>query len=327
MLNLRHVEQLEDILRLRVGRLGEILADCSHCYEELMVTDPARPDKGRKVLNVTNPIRELQTRLYRRVLVKKVKPSPYSHGGIRKRSVMTNAKVHRHSRYLLKADISDFYPSISHKRIYNIFAGPFACSADVARLCTKLCTYNYHLAVGLVTSTILADQVLAPVDRRIAGLCEKANLHYSRFVDDVTISGDFDLQQSGIPASVMAIMQEHGFNLHPAKWVFGEVENGPAITGVCIRNGHFDVSEEYAASIEEQIEDLRRLEGGEDIPGPIATRSQLWGRINYVRWINGDRGETLGRMARNMHWGRILHHASKQGLVTGKRLFPNKRTE
>ena len=113
-------------------------------------------------------------------------------------------------------------------------------------------------------------------------------------------------------------MQEHGFNLHPAKWVFGEVESGPAITGVCIRDGHFDVSEEYAVSIEGQIENFRRLENGEDIPGPISTRSQLWGRINYVRWINRDRGEELRRKSFRLHWGKIMFHAKKFGLATAK---------
>lgn len=322
MLHLHRLKQLEDVLRLRPGRLGEILDDPGECYEEFFVVDPSHPDKRREVLNVKNPIRELQTRLYRRVLRRHLKPSPYSHGGVRKRNVLSNAQEHQGSRYLLKADLSNFYPSIKSKRVYRLFNETFACPADVARLCTKLTTYKHHLALGLVTSSILADQVLGPLDRRIAALCEGAGLTYSRFVDDLTISGEFDLSGSGIPASLAAIAQEHGFKMHPDKWEFGETES-LAITGVRIQGSGFDVAGQYADDLDRQIAELRLLEKGEPIEGPFITQSQLYGRINYIRWINPRRGNALRASSRHLHWGRIKFYAEKHGLVAAeKKLIP-----
>ena len=51
------------------------------------------------------------------------------------------------------------------------------------------------LALGLITSPILADQMMDCVDDRIGGACRKAGLVYTRYVDDLTISGPYDLEQ------------------------------------------------------------------------------------------------------------------------------------
>lgn len=326
MLHLHRVKQLEDVLRLRPGRLEEILVDTGDCYEQFVVLDPSQPERQREVLNVKNPIHELQTRLYRRVLRRYLKPSPWSHGGVRKRNVLTNAKEHQGSSYLLKADISDFYPSIKSKRVYRLFNERFACPADVARLCTKLTTYQYHLALGLVTSSILADQVLTPVDQRIAGMCEKVGLNYSRFVDDVTISGNRDLAESDIPARLLTIFKEHGFKLNRDKWVSGKTED-VAIAGVRIGSDGFDAVGEYVDNLDRQIADLRLLEQGEPIEGPFITQSQLYGRINYIRWINRERGDALRAKSRGLHWGKIKFYAEKHGLASAKKRLVRKQDE
>ena len=123
--------------------------------------------------------------------------SEFSHGGVRGRHIKTNVEQHIESTFVFTADVSNFYPTISHKRVYRLFVEDFACSPDVAHICTKLCTYKHRLALGLITSPMLADQVMRRIDARIGGLCRNAGLVYTRYVDDLTISGPFDLKESG----------------------------------------------------------------------------------------------------------------------------------
>ena len=60
----------------------------------------------------------------------------------------------------------------------------------------------YHLALGLMTSPILADCLMMRVDQRIGGMCRKNKLVYTRFVDDITISGSFPIDSGSFPELV-----------------------------------------------------------------------------------------------------------------------------
>ena len=165
--------------------------------------------------------------------------------------------------------------------------------------------------------------MLATIDRRIGGICEAADLRYSRYVDDITVSGDFDISTSGIPASVNAILSEHGFTAHPGKWEAGRTDGKLAITGVSIRNGRLDATEEFVASVESQIDDIESLARGESIAGPYVTKSQLLGRIAFVRWINRRRGLALRKQVQSLNWPKALQTAYEHGLVKAKkRLIP-----
>ena len=233
--------------------------------------------------------------MLRQVLLPKLPVSEFSHGGVRGRHIKTNVEQHMESTFVFTADISNFYPSISHNRVYRLFAEDFACSPDVARICTKLCTYKHRLALGLITSPILADQVMRPIDARIGGLCRKAGLVYTRYVDDLTISGPFDLEESGFAALVQRILTEHGFKANPLKNCFGRLADGVPITKIRVNRGHLDVRREYLDELERQIADASALATGGEFHGPYFTDAQIWGRVQFVCWINPGRRRTLLR--------------------------------
>ena len=179
MLRIHHVKNLAKALEVSEAELTEV-AEVSESYcTELVLHDPAKPDKPRDVLSVTGTLRQFQRRLYRKILLPKLAPSEYSHGGVRGRHIKSNVAPHLHSTFVFTTDVTNFYPTISHNRIYRLFTTAFKCSPDVARICTRLCTYQHHLALGLITSPILANQVLKVVDARIGVACKKAGLVYT----------------------------------------------------------------------------------------------------------------------------------------------------
>jgi RNA-directed DNA polymerase len=319
MLNIRQVKHLAASLYLPAERLIEVANNADTFCEELTLFDPAKPDKPREVLNVKGELRKAQDRLLRGVLMTKLSPSDYSHGGVRGRHILTNVAQHIDSVRVFTADITDFYPSISHNRVYRLFVEKFQCSPDVARICTKLCTYRHHLALGLITSPFLADQILVPVDRRIGAACRKPGLVYSRFVDDLAISGDFDLQGSGFERLVRKILEENGFLIHPNKIRYGRFADGAAVTKITIRNGHPDVRREYLEELERQLEDLKQLAGGGEFCGPYYTRNQVAGRVQFVCWVNPSRRKKmLGAFAR-VPWQKVEQEAELRGLVARRK--------
>ncbi|MCH8824517.1 MAG: RNA-directed DNA polymerase [Planctomycetes bacterium] len=316
MLYIRQVKHLARQLGVSVAHLEEVANNADLFCEELTLIDPNKPDKQRSVLNVTGALRRLQRDLLRVVLMPKLKPSPYSHGGVSGRHIKTNISCHLDSVHALVLDISDFFPSVSSNRVYKLFTQRFCCSPDVARICTMLCTYNYHLALGLITSPFLADQILHVVDHRIACACKKAGLVYTRFVDDITISGTYNLhpKKSGLAKLVQGILADHGFEVNPNKTKSGRLDKDFEITKLRIKRGHTDVRQEYITELERQIKDARNLADGRPFEGPYYTRDQIAGRLNFVCWVNPGRRRSLKNKFRAVQWNNVLIRSQELGL-------------
>lgn len=322
MLHISYDKRLATLLGVDRSQLRDVLEHADEFYELLTLYDPAKPEKPRDIVNIKGALRSLQRKFYRRVLLPRLKVSPFSHGGIPGKGVRSNAKVHQDSVFLFKADISNFYPSIKQSRIYRLFHEQMECSPPVASLCTRLCTFNHCLALGLITSPILADQLLRRVDHRISSLCTKAGLSYSRFVDDITISGPFDLKKSGIPKVVREVLVTNGFTINPTKNEFGRQLDGLTITGVRVnRRGNLDVKADYAREVGRQLSDAEFLARGKRFnPNrPYYTRAQIRGRIQFVLWINHGRGTRLLNRYRRIHWSRVEEEAHLQELIIAKK--------
>ncbi|MDB5337559.1 MAG: hypothetical protein JWN70_3178 [Planctomycetaceae bacterium] len=327
MLNIRQTKHLASNLATTVEHLELVLSHANDSYQELELIDPARPDKPRLVVNVRNPLRILQSRLFRWVLLKKLTPSDQSHGGVKGRSIKSNALSHLNASFVYKTDISSFYPSIHYSKVYRLFLTEFGCSPDVARLCTRLCTYKHHLALGLITSPFLADQILKTTDARIAAACAKAKITYTRYVDDITLSGAFDFRQSGIENVIAEILQSVGFRVNQVKSVFGRVKEMD-ITGIRICGPRLDVARDYLVEVRRRIADASNLATGEYFQGPYFLRSQILGSIHFITWVNPNRKKALFRRFRAVPWEVVAAEAKKQGLVARRKtLSPTKPTK
>ena len=319
MLDIKQVKHLARHLGVSVATLESVAESTERWCEELILHDPAKPNKQRTVLNVFGPLRKMQGKMLREVLLPKLSVSEYSHGGVRGRHIKTNVEPHLESTFVFTSDISNFYPTISRNRVYRLFADEFRCSPDVARICTKLCTYKHHLALGLITSPILADQVMRDVDARIGGACRSVGLVYTRYVDDLTISGPFDLHQSGFGDLVHRILGEHGFSVNSSKNNFGRLADGTAITKIRINRGHPDVRREYLSELERQLADAAALARGDEFQGPYFTELQIRGRVQFVCWVNPGRSRILQRKFRSVPWEKVAEEARKRNLVVTKK--------
>jgi len=319
MLRIQQVKHLAHRLGVEVKNLERVAEAPERWCEELELRDPAKPTKIRNVLNVVGPLRSLQTRMLRDILLPALPVSKFNHGGVRGRHIKTNIEPHLDSTFVFTTDISNFYPSISHNRVYRLFCETFQCSPDVARICTKLCTHDHHLALGLITSPILADQMMSRVDPRIGSACQKAGLVYTRYVDDLTISGPYDLAKSGIPDLVQRILEEHGYLVKADKTQCGRLADDTPITKIRINRGHPDVRKDYLNELERQLADTKSLADDSSFDGPYFTQGQIRGRIEFVCWVNPGRRRTLLRSFRAIAWDKVSSEAKNRGLVVTRK--------
>jgi hypothetical protein len=87
-------------------------------------------------------------------------------------------------------DVKEFFPHVRHYMVYRMFKHELGFGRDVASLLTRLTTHRSYLPQGAPTSTPIANLLLAaPVDAPLATEAVRSGLRYSRYVDDIAISG------------------------------------------------------------------------------------------------------------------------------------------
>lgn len=140
-------------------------------------------------------LRVRQKALHQKILRPRLDRSPYSYGGIPDKNQLDCAGQHLGQQFVYTGEIRSFYPSIHFDRVRRLFLG-LGCSTEVTRALTRLTTSHHQLEQGFITSPIIADRIFRSADERIARLCANYGLIYTRYVDDITISGPFNLEKT-----------------------------------------------------------------------------------------------------------------------------------
>jgi RNA-directed DNA polymerase len=258
--------------------------------------------KRRLLVEATGPLKRLQRRILDNVLVR-LRPSPVSFGGIKGRTIKDNATVHARSLYAAKMDIRDFYPSIHSTRVYEFFCKDQGCSPDVAHILTALTTRNYSLPLGTSTSPALADQIVRRIDVRISGLAARAGLKYTRYVDDITLSGPFPLQR--LTGTAARILRQSGFKIKTSKLAFYGPDDNWVVTGAAIEAGRVTAPMDYVRALEHELRDLAEQSRHSTLVGSFLPREHYRGKIAYIKWLDPHRGQRLSRLYKRVGWRHI----------------------
>jgi retron-type reverse transcriptase len=152
-------------------------------------------------------------------------------GFVQKRSIATNARIHLQSRSVLHADIRDFFGSIREPAVVDAFR-TLGCAPDVATALAALCTLSGRLPQGSSASPAIANIVCQGLDAELQLLARANGCKYSRYADDITISGDALPRQDEV-ASVLA---RHGFSVREDKCRIQSRGRSQFVTGLTIQD-------------------------------------------------------------------------------------------
>ena len=134
------------------------------------------------------PIKDLQHSLLP-LLDAAYTPRSHVHGFVRGRSPVTNATIHRNQRWILRVDLTDFFPSIHFGRVLGLFrAAPFDYPDAVATLLAQICCHRNELPQGAPTSPVLSNLVCRGLDKQLAAFAKAQHCHYTRYADDICLS-------------------------------------------------------------------------------------------------------------------------------------------
>lgn len=174
---------------------------------------------------------------------------PCVYGLSKNKGILNNAKTHQKNALLQLQvlDIENFFPNISQTKVNNVFK-KIGFNKENSSILTKLCTIEKSLPQGAPTSPYLASMVCSKLDKRIYIYCKRRNLTYTRYFDDISISGEKILPKNVV--DIEKIISNSGFNCNNAKREFFDVGKDKIINSVLISKFNLSVTDKYKKEIE-----------------------------------------------------------------------------
>ncbi len=181
--------------------------------------------KKRTFRNPSELLKLVQKRIKINIIDKVGLPNNV-HGGIKKRSNITNAKAHQGNKYVFETDIQEFYPNINKKVVYQAFI-ELGYSKHFSHWLTKLTTKDNQLPQGSPASLGISNLVFSKTDNKLNQFCKANSITFTRYVDDLTFSSQHDFGDK--INEILNIVINDNFKISRRKTVY---DSKQTITGI-----------------------------------------------------------------------------------------------
>jgi retron-type reverse transcriptase len=176
---------------------------------------------------------------------------PEAHGFVTGRGIVSNATPHVGKQVVINMDLRDFFPTVTYRRVKGLFHS-VGYSEQVAtvlallvteppRVATELDGRVYFVALGqrvlpqgACASPAITNLLCRRMDRRLAGLAGKHGYVYTRYADDLTLSGENPRAIGKLLKSVRSVVESEGFTEHPRKTRVMRRSNRQEVTGLTV---------------------------------------------------------------------------------------------
>ena len=256
-------------------------------------------------------------------ILEKIPAHVAAHGFVRGRSIVSNARPHVGQAVVIKLDLQNFYANVTYSRVVAIFRSMGYCreaAVWLGRLTTSAVPWSLtvpdgdeelkslyvrrHLPQGAPTSPALANLSAFGLDVRLSGLLKTFGGNYTRYADDLTLSGNDDFRYAlrcVIPLTEQIVRSER-FRLNHRKRKVVRRGHRQLVTGVVvnakinIRRDEFDRLKAILTNCVKLGPTSQNRDSHEDFA------AHLRGRIAFIRQLNPARAEKLQRLFGQIHW-------------------------
>ena len=237
-----------------------------------------------------------------------------AHGFKREKSIITNARQHRHRRWVFNIDLEDFFPSINFGRVHGFLLKnrDFALHGPVATVIAQIACHNNSLPQGSPCSPVVSNLVTHLLDMRLVTLASSVGCTYSRYADDLTFStnkkefppeigkpagDDGPAAHLWLPGDALQdVITRTGFSINAKKTHFMYRASRQAVTGLVV-NEKINVRWEYRHNVRAMVNKLVttgafEIYGAVDKAGIIemekrpGTRNELHGMLGFIDGID-----------------------------------------
>ncbi len=224
-------------------------------------------------------------------------------GGVPGRSVFEHAQPHVGKCVVATLDIKSFFPSTTGAMIQQALAA-LGFGGQALRALLRLTCLDDQLPQGAPTSCLLGNLVLdGQIDRRIHAIARKHGIAFTRYVDDIALSGDH--KTAGIAGAAKDIILETGFGVSPEKFHVHKQGEQQIVCNLVV-NDKLRPTAEFINEVDELI--WLCLEFGAEIVAAdtgvkvLALKSRLNGKVNHIEHANAKLGRKLRRRLYGIQW-------------------------
>lgn len=158
------------------------------------------------------------------------------------KNVINNAILHKDNNYIFKIDLKDFFPSCKRDYVRKYISFLFSSCPNNTFLIEKfldLILYNDGLFIGNPVSGTLANVIISSPVLYIKFMCDKMNINFSVYADDMTFSSSRFISKDMIlnifNKAFLYYNMDKDFVLNTDK-CYGLSNSNRFITGVAINN-------------------------------------------------------------------------------------------
>lgn len=297
------IEQIAALVKIPTPDLERLVSDAPHLYSSFEVPKPN--GKSRTIRPPKRELRELQRTLLN-VLQSSTRYPRWMTGGIPKRSIFHHAKPHTSCYMVATFDVKAFYPNTTPSMVSSVLER-FGFGGEAIDAMLRLVTKDNELPQGAPTSGFLANIVLEPADRRIDAVCRKHGFNFTRFVDDLAISGDRDI--SPFQSVVFQAVEACGYQIAPDKIRYMRRDAHQVVTNLCV-NDKLRPTREFIAEVKSDIWDCLNASAA-----AIAAdrgvqlhvlKNSLTGKVSHIRAADPAMGDKLRKLLYGVDWNRVL---------------------
>jgi len=272
---------------------------------------PKRRGGTRSIAAPKSTLKKAQRAILDKIL-SNIEISDYAHGFLEKRSVITSAKEHPKSPYLLiNMDIKDFFPTITFERVRGMYIS-LGYSGHIATLLAMICSYCERMPIeiqgetkfvastrrilpqGSPASPMITNVLCRKLDKRLSGLAKKFGFTYSRYADDLSFSLPHKTNENiaRFCGLVYQIVGEEDFQINKKKNRFLRENNQQKITGIVINTSEIGIPRVWIKKFRAA---LHNAEIAKKKEGKIPEEKlyELSGMASWVKSVNSNRYKNL----------------------------------
>lgn len=207
--------------------------------------------KMREVIKPHEHLKQIHKWIYNYIL-SEYNISECCHSYVKGKSIFTNASMHIGSNIIISLDIKDFFNSIKSEDVTSIF-NKLGFSRRTSDRLSMLCTNDGHLCQGFSTSPSLSNIYFSKIDQIIFNFCNVRGLIYTRYSDDITISGElneYEIKQ--MINFVTKTLKDYNLQINTKKT---KVQKSitKKVTGIIVYKDHIDVPNRYKKVLQKEI--------------------------------------------------------------------------
>ncbi len=296
--NLRHLRKLLHIKKNEQGRFFGKSRQQS--YNKFNI-----PKKSGNSRTIEAPVKELKImqKWIKDNILDKFQASKHAKGFIKNTSIYDNALPHVNKELVINMDLKDFFPTITYADVFKLFKY-FGYTTEVSHLLTQLCTNGENvLPQGSPASPSLSNLVCLKLDKRLSRLSTVNGFAYTRYADDITISGSKGIKSS-LPL-IYKIIEEEKFIINEKKTRLQYSFQRQEVTGLIV-NKKVSITHKLRKELEDAIYYCKKYGVVSHMTKINCNKSfykeHLYGIAYFVKMIDSNKGLFYLRQLDEIEW-------------------------